>query len=219
MEHPFKKKDRFYQKEIPSFEDAFGRKVYAAEYMVVLQPHEDLYNKIMKLKHEFAEKYDNTMAAALKPHISIVRFLQYEMKEHQVHNRLKMLAMALPAFKVDLDSFGSFPSHTIYINLETQEPVKAITKKLRTAQSLMTINKENKPHFLNEPHIAIARKLLPWQYEKGWLEYSNRHFHGSFIADKLLFMKRAHGTKAWQIIDRLGMMNLPVETKQGDLFG
>jgi 2'-5' RNA ligase len=219
MQHPLKKKDRFYEKEVPSFEDAFGRKVYAAEYMVVLAPHEDLYNKIMKLKQEFAATYENIMAAALKPHISIVRFLQYELKEQQLYNRLKLLTMALPAFKVDLDGFGSFPSHTIYIKVQTQEPIKAIAKKLKEGQSLMTINKENKAHFLNDPHIAIARKLLPWQYEKGWLEYDTRHFHGSFIADQLLFMKRSHGSKAWQIIERFKMMNLPVETKQGELFG
>lgn len=207
------------EQSLPEFTDAFGRKLSPAEYMVVLSPHEDLYNKIMKLKQEFATTYENTMATALKPHISIVRFTQYEMKEQQLRNRLKMLAMALPAFKLDLDGFGSFPSHTIYIKVQTQEPVKAIAKKLRAAQSLMTINKENKPHFLNEPHIAIARKLLPWQYEKGWLGYATRHFHGSFIAGQLLFLKRPHGSKAWQVIDRLEMMNLPVETKQGDLFG
>jgi 2'-5' RNA ligase len=219
MEHPFKKKDRFYKPEIPSFEDGYGKKVYAAEYMVVLQPHEDLYNKIMRMKQEFVDAYENKMAVALKPHIALVRFLQYQLKEPQIHNRIRMLAMSLPAFKVDLDGFGSYPSHTIYIKVQTQEPIKAIAKKLKEAQSLMTINKENKPHFLNEPHIAISRKLLPWQYEKGWLEYSNRHFHGSFIADQLLFMKRPHGSKAWQIIDRFTLLNLPVEAKQGDLFG
>ncbi|MCE3281585.1 MAG: hypothetical protein K0Q66_322 [Chitinophagaceae bacterium] len=219
MEHPFKKKDRYYEKERPSFEDAFGKQVYAAEYMMVLQPHEDLYNRIMKVKQEFAVTYENAMATALKPHIALVRFVQYEMKEAQLHNRLRLLAMSLPAFKIDLDDFGSYPSHTIYINVKTQEPIKAMARKLREAQSLMTVNKENKPLFLNEPHIAIARKLLPWQYEKGWLEFANRHFHGSFIADQLLFLKRPLGTKQWQVVDRLGLMNLPVETKQGDLFG
>jgi len=204
---------------LPDFSEAYGKQLMPAEYMVVLAPHEDLWNRIMHLKQEFATKYENTMAALLKPHISIVRFLQYEMKEYHLHNRLKMLAMALPAFKVDLDGFGSYPSHTIFIKVQTQEPVKAIGKKLREAQSLMRINKDNKPHFLQEPHIAIARKLLPWQYEQGWLEYSHRHFHGSFIAKELLFMKRSPGSKAWQVIDHLQMMNLPVETKQGDLFG
>jgi 2'-5' RNA ligase len=219
MEHPFKKKDRFYEKEIPFFEDGNGRKVYPAEYMLVVAPHEDLYHKIMSLKQEFAKTYDNTMATALKPHISIVRFLQYEMKEQPLQNKFRMLAMALPPFKLELEGFGSYPSHTIYIKVQTQEPVNAIAKKFREAQALMTINKENKPHFLTEPHIAIARKLLPWQYEKGWLEYAERHFRSGFIANQLLFMKRMHGSKSWQVVERLQMMNLPVETKQGDLFG
>jgi 2'-5' RNA ligase len=219
MEYPFENKDRYYVKERPSFEDAFGKPVYAAEYMVVLQPHEELYNRVMKIKQEFAATYENSMATALKPHIALVRLVQYEMKEAQLHNRIRLLAMSLPAFKIDLEDFGSYPSHTIYINVKTQEPVKAIAKKLREAQSLMTINKENKPHFLNEPHIAIARKLLPWQYEKAWLEFSNRHFHGSFIADQLLFLKRPFGARQWQVVDRFKLMNLPVETKQGDLFG
>ncbi len=204
---------------LPDFGDAFGKELKPAEYLVVLAPHEDLYNKIMKLKQEFAATYENTMTTALKLHIAIVRFSQYEMKEQQLQNRIKLLAMSLPAFKVDLEDFGSFPSHTIYIKVKTQEPIKAIAKKLKEAQTLMTINKDNKPHFMSEPHIAIARKLLPWQYEKGWLEYSNSHFKGSFIADQLLFLKRASGSKAYQVVDRFKLENLPVDVKQGDLFG
>lgn len=204
---------------LPDFGNVFGRQLMPAEYLIVLAPHEDLYNKIMKLKQEFTSSYENTMAAALKPHIAIVRFSQYEMKEQQLQSRIKLLAMALPAFKIDLEDFGSFPSHTIYIKVKTQEPVKAIARKLKEAQALMTINKDNKPHFMNEPHIAIARKLLPWQYEKGWLEYSNLHFKGSFIANELLFLKKPYGSKAYQVVDRYKMENLPVEVKQGDLFG
>lgn len=207
------------EQTLPDFGNAFGKKILPAEYMLVLAPHEDLYNKIMQIKQEFATAFDNKMAVALKPHISIVRFTQYEMKEQLVYNKLKLLTMELPSFKVDLDDFGSYPSHTIYIKVQTQEPIKAIAKKLKEAQSLMTINKDNKPHFINEPHIAIARKLLPWQFEKGWLEYAGRHFHGSFMANELIFMKRSNGSKAWQIIDRFKMMNLTVEIKQGDLFG
>lgn len=204
---------------MPDFSKAFEKQPMPAEYMIVLSPHEDLHQKIGKIKREFAERYENPMAAALKPHISILRFMQYEMKEQLLCNRLRTLALALPPFRLELDGFGGFPSHTIFIRVKTQEPVKAIGKKLRQAQSLMTINKDNKPHFLNEPHIAVARKLLPWQYEKGWQEFEQRHFTASFIAEELLFLKRAAGSKAWQVAERFRMMNLPVETKQGDLFG
>jgi len=53
---------------------------------------------------------------------------------------------------------------------------------------------------------------LPWQYEKGWLEYSNRSFTGRFIADGMLLLKRRAGDMAWQIAERFAFQNLPVAT-------
>jgi len=85
-------------------------------------------------------------------------------------------------------------------------------------QKLMKLDDDHKPHFIMEPHLTIARKLLPWQYEKGWLEYSNKHFTGRFIADAMLLLKRPVGEKAYQIAQRFEFQNLPVTTKQGNLF-
>jgi hypothetical protein len=31
----------------------------------------------------------------------------------------------------------------------------------------LKLNDDNKPYFITEPHLTIARKLQPWQYEKG----------------------------------------------------
>ena len=93
-----------------------------------------------------------------------------------------------------------------------------IVKELKASQKLMKLDDENKPHFLTEPNIGIARKLLPWQYEKGWLEYSHRHFTGRFIADAMLLLKRPAGELKYEIVKRFDFENLPVGTKQGDLF-
>ena len=69
-----------------------------------------------------------------------------------------------------------------------------------------------------EPYIAVARKLQPWQYEKGWLEYSHKSFTGRFIGDAMLLLKRPVGEMKYQIIRRFEFQNLPVTTKQGELF-
>lgn len=83
----------------------------------------------------------------------------------------------------------------------------------------MKLNAENKPHFLDDPHFNIATKLKPWQYEQGWVEYAHRQFTGRFIADGMLLLRRRSGEKSgFQIAKRLDFMNLPVVTKQGDLF-
>ena len=189
------------------------------EYLLVLSPHEELWKRIQKLKEEFADKYKTSVAKYTKPHITLVNFVTWDMMEERILQRLQMTAMGIAPFKVELRDFGSFPSHTIFINVVSKLPVQNLVKEIKAAQRLMKLNKENKPHFIDEPHLTICRKLKPWQYEQGWLEYSNRHFTGRFIADSMLLLKRPAGDKgAFQIAKRFEFQNLPVATKQGNLF-
>ena len=196
------------------------------EYLLILNPREDLVDKIMRVKKEFSEKYKTTVSLYSKPHITLVNFVQFEMTEERLINRLKIIASGYTPFKVDLKDYGSFPSHTIFISVESKQQVQNLGKELRPAQQLMTLNKDNKPHFINDPYLTVARKLLPWQYEKGWLDYSHRHFSGCFIADGMLLLKRpikfqSDGhvlTGKYQTVQQFEFMNLPVNSKQGELF-
>lgn len=195
-----------------------GYKIY--EYLLVLNPHEELRNRIIGVKNAFYEKYKAENARWGKPHITLVNFLQYEMMEERIVNRLNLIAMGYHPIKVELKDFGSFPSHTIYINITSKVPIQGLVKAIRTeAQRLMKFDDDNKPHFILEPHLTIARKLKPWQYEQGWLEYSHKHFTGRFIADGMLLLKRPVGEMKYEIAKRFEFQNLPVSTKQGQLFG
>lgn len=188
------------------------------EYLIVITPHDELWQRILKLKREFAENYKAPTAIWGKPHLTLVKFHQIEMMEERIVNRLKTISMGYHPFKVELKDFGSYPSHTIHINVTSKLPIQNLVKEIKSAQSLMKLDNDHKPHFLEEPHFAIARKLVPWQYEKAWLEYSQRQFTGKFISDAMLLLKRKEGDKGYQIIQRFEFMNLPVSTKQGDLF-
>ena len=189
------------------------------EYLLVLNPHEELRSKIMKVRQEFKDEYKVTTALGGKPNMILANFLQYEMMEERLLNRLKVVAMGFHPIKVELRDFGSFPSHTIYINIVSKVPVQTLVKEIRhETQRLMKLNNDNKPHFILEPHLTIARKLQPWQYEKGWLEYSNKNFTGRFIADGMLLLKRPLDEKKYQVVQRFEFQNLPVTTKQGELF-
>ena len=194
-----------------------GYRVY--EYLLVLNPHEELRNRITQVKNEFYDTYKASTSIGGKPHVALVNFLQYELMEERLVNRLKTIAMGYYPVKVELKDFGSFPSHTIYINVISKIPIQALVKEIRSqAQRLMKLNDDNKPHFIMEPHIPIARKLLPWQYEKGWLEYSNKHFTGRFIADGMLLLKRPIDEMRYQVVEKFQFQNLPVSTRQGQLF-
>ncbi|MBI2730471.1 MAG: 2'-5' RNA ligase family protein [Sphingobacteriales bacterium] len=195
-----------------------GYRIY--EYLLVLNPHEELRNKIMKVKQEFYETYKAPSAMDGKPHVTLVNFLQYEMMEERLINRLKTIGMGYHPIKVELKDYGCFPAHTIYINITSKVPIQNLVKEIcHESQRLMKLNDDNKPHFIMEPHLTIARRLQPWQYEKGWLEYSHRHFTGRFIADAMLLLKRPVGEKRYQIAARFEFENLPVNTVQGELFG
>lgn len=194
-----------------------GYSVY--EHLLVLQPHEELRNRLQNIKKEFAEKYKAPMPAAIKSHITLVKFAAYKMSEERLVNRIAHIALGLAPFKVELNGFGSFPSHSIYAAVTTRLPIKAVVNELKSAQQLLTLDKDHKPHFIEESHLIICRKLKPWQYEQGWLEYSHRHFSGRFIADGMLLLKRPAGEKGYQIVKRFEFQNLPVNTKQGSLFG
>lgn len=189
------------------------------EYLLVLNPHEDLRSRIMQVKEQFFETYKSDTARFGKPHLPLANFVQYQMKEERLINRLKIVAMGYHPFKVELKDFGSLPAHTIFINITSKIPIQNLVERIRTeGQQIMKLSNTDKPQFFMEPTISIARKLQPWQFEKASLEYRNKHFTGRFIADAMLLLKRPVGTLKYQIVQLFEFQNLPVTTVQGALF-
>ena len=188
------------------------------DYLLVITPNEDLRKRIIAVRKNFNEKFTPSMPLTGKPHFALVHFVTWNMMEDKLVNRFNHIAMGMTPFKIELKDFASFPTHTIYINVATKIPVQNLVRNLKTAQKLMKADPEHDPHFIAEPFIPVARKLLPWQYEKGWLEYSHTHFNAKIIADGMLLLKRPLGEKVYQVVQRFEFMNLPVTTKQGELF-
>ena len=192
----------------------------ANEYLLVLTPNEELVQKIRHIKEDCAGKYKLSYSRTMKPHITLVQYVQWEMMDEKIHHRLQTLSMGISPFKIEMKDYGSFPSHTVFINVLSKLPIQKMIRELKTVQQLMKLNREHKPHFMDEPFIPVCRNLKPWQYEQAWLEYSHRHFTGRFIADSMLLLKRSYSSKsAYQIAHRYEFLNLPVGTRQGTLFG
>ena len=174
--------------------------------------------EIAGLKKHLADTYDCPAAAFGKANITLARFQQYEMLEQRVINRLQLIATAYASFIVELHDFGSFPTHSIYINVTTKTQIVDLVKALRPMQHLLKIDKERKPHFITEPYITVARKLIPWQYEKGWLELSNTHFSGRFVADHLLLLRKRESETRYKLVRKFKLMNMKEHVSQGELF-
>src|SRR5215212_51643 len=159
------------------------------DYLLVISPNEDLRNRITTVRRTFNDKYSPAMPLSGKPHLALVHFVTWNIMEEKLVNRFQHISMGMTPFKIELKDFASFPSHTIYINVTTKIPVQNLVKDLKTVQKLMKADRDHDPHFIAEPFIPIARKLLPWQFEKGWLEYSHAHFSSKIVADGMLLLK------------------------------
>jgi len=197
-----------------------GYRVY--EYMLIINPNETLQERIRGIRSDFEAAFKTGRKMGGRPNIGLVQWMQYEMMEKRVVDKLKLVGMGFPPFKIELRGFGTYPSHSIFIRMVSVEPVKKLIREIREqTQSLMKLNKATRPHFFDEPNITIASKLVPWQFEKAWLEYSRKHFTGRFIADGMLLLKRLDKSAPWQIVQRFEFANLPVHhvpAEQGELF-
>ena len=167
------------------------------KYLLVLMVNTELSQRIETAKKEFYHLYKVPVTFNGKTNIPLINFLQKELMEEKICKSLKQIAMAYHPFKVELNGFGSLPSHTIYIKVQSQQTIKNFVKEIKTVQHLMKADKENKPYFIENCFITVARKLLPWQYEEGWLVYQNRDFTGRFMADSVFLLKQAISRKAF----------------------
>ena len=207
-----------YNELLEKVPDAYRNMLHMNEYMIVIAPHEELTEKIKKVKQAFAEKFNSKSTLLQRPHIMLVHFYSWKMLEEKITQKIKNIAMASAPFKIELKDFGSFPSHSIHINVTTKIPVQNLVKELKDIQKLMKADPSRDPYFVSEPYVAVARKLVPWQYEKAWQEYAHKQFTARFIADSFLLLKRPAGVKSWQIAARYSFENLPVSSRQGFLF-
>ena len=190
-----------------------------AEYILLLNPHEGLQDKILRIKRDILEKYDSGFLVRKKPVLQLARFFSYQMTEEKLLNHFKLAAMAMPSFKVKLKDYGSYPNHTLFVKAdESKVALQMLMTDIKSARRLIR-GPGQAPHFSNDFNIPLAIKLTPLQYQEMWKDYRHRQFTGHFIADSMLLLKRREGDKNYQIAARFEFQNLPVSVKQGELFG
>ena len=190
-----------------------------AEYLLLIQPRKDLSDSIVDIKKYFYDKYKSEKAIRGKPQITLVNFVQYTTFEDRIRQKLRTISLSRAQFQVHLQDYGSFPSHTIFINILSRPFIQSLVKTIQTeAQGLLKLSAGNRPHFILEPYLTIARKLKPWQYEQGWLEFSNRNLSGKFIANNMVLLRRDLEGGKYEQVERFEFQDIPAIAKQATLF-
>jgi hypothetical protein len=192
---------------------------HVSEYLLVIRPNESLSEEIVLLKEKFYRQFRIERPVNKTIQIALVNFFQYDISENKMVRELKSVTSRISPPLIELDGFGSLPTHTIYINIATKQTLKDLIKPVRThMQLLMKLNDENRPHFINELYFTVANKLMPWQYEKAWVEYGKKYFSGKFIATGLTLLMRDVETNVFKPLQYFQFGCAPVAESKALLF-
>jgi 2'-5' RNA ligase len=187
------------------------------EYRLTIPLPEVLREKITDIRNKLHEKYKVKSTFELQPGLTILKCYAFDKVEPRLIERMQQIAMEHNPFKVELENFAAYPSHTIYIDVPTKSPFNELTKSLKKMKWLMNIPQQE-PHFINEPHLIIAQRLKPMQFINLWLECEHSSFSGRFMADRMVLLKRNAQVLRYEVVREMEFMNLPLHVKQGELF-
>ena len=188
------------------------------EYRLVVPLSESLQDRVSTLRKSLHEKHHITSTFELKPSLTVLRCHAFERMEARLTERFQEVAMGHNPFKVELKGFAAYPSHTVYIDVPTRAPFHELVKSLKKAKWLMNIP-GHEPHFIPEPHLLVAQRLKPMQFIRMWMELETSQFNGKFLADSVLLLRRSEVSKRYEVVRRMEFMSLPLNVKQGELFG
>jgi 2'-5' RNA ligase len=187
------------------------------EYRLVIPLPEAMQEKINGVRTAMHERYKIKSGFDWQPCLTILKCHAFESIEPRLLERMQQIAMEHDPFKVELENFAAYPSHTLYIDVLTKSPFNELTKSLKKMKWLMNIP-QHEPHFINEPHLIIAQQLKPMQFISLWMECEHTPFSGRFIADAMLLLKRNSATQRYEVLRRMEFLSLPLNVKQGELF-
>ncbi|MFC4870636.1 2'-5' RNA ligase family protein [Negadavirga shengliensis] len=161
------------------------------EYLLIISPDQDVFEKLVNIKQHFKEAYQCRFAAHLKPHITLVRFFQLEEREPLIKEKFQNLSNGVSPIQIELDGFGQFPTHTVFADVKTQEPIKNIVDGIKSQfQELLRLGKKFTPHFSTKPHMTIARRMTEEQFRRAWEDWQDQPLHAAFLADEMVLLKK-----------------------------
>jgi 2'-5' RNA ligase len=172
------------------------------EYLLIISPDSSTLANIAVIKDIFKTKYECTHAANLIPHITLINFVQLEMNETRITNYLKNISKSINTFDVQLNGFGQFPTHTIYINVLTKEPIVTLVKKIKSSsKKFLQLTKVSKPIFITKPHLTVARAMKPTQFNTAWNDWKDERFVATFQAKEMLLLKQKIKGRKYEAVE------------------
>jgi 2'-5' RNA ligase len=161
------------------------------EYLLVVHPNEEIFNRLKAEKEIFSDEYNASIAKKTLPHITVANFLAKETMEETLIKWMHKIISNQQRFNVMINNFSGFPSSkTVYARIQNHEPFKQLATSLKTINAYINDNGFPNAKLINHPHLSIARSLQQNVYDKAIMDYSRKIFNASFTVNELILLKR-----------------------------
>lgn len=179
---------------------------YKSLFFIALIPPEPLRSLVQKLKARFSSSFSTKKALNSPPHITLIPpFRTDEAEITSIVNQIEEFVLNESTFEITLMGFGAFQPRVIYIDVEPNNNLESLQKRL--SSTLMVTNEPKQ----FKPHLTIAtRDLTPEKFRRAWNIYKNEPFNESFHATAVYLLK--HNGRSWDIYQEypFGRQDSPV---------
>jgi len=126
----------------------------------------------MDIKASFYDNYDCDNSKNRIPHLTVANYGNWIEKENEIFLIFENFAKYISAFTVRLDGFGSYRQDTIYVKVKNKAVIRGMTKNLKKiAFDKLKVHEMDAPYFSTDPHITIAMKMTPLQFNRAFPEW------------------------------------------------
>lgn len=175
------------------------------EYLLIVNPGGEVYNKIYKEKQAFYDQFLETGTFPARAWITVANFQARESMEETLLRWMRRICSNLQTFTVTLNNYSGFPPDTIYIRVQNESPFKKLAKELRVIDSYVSSCSCPAIKLAAKPHVNIAHSLSEEVYFRALIEYSHKSFHESFMVNELLLLRRKNKFDVCKTINVFGL--------------
>jgi hypothetical protein len=100
------------------------------EYLLVIRPDDEVYDKVIAEKQSFYDQYRQKVSVKTRPHIAVASFMAREEMEETLIRWIQRVSSQQKSFPVALNNYSGFPEHTIYLRLQDHQPFKQLATLL-----------------------------------------------------------------------------------------
>jgi len=173
---------------------------HLSEYLLVVQPATDVYDKILNEKKRFYDDYKVQEMVKINPQIVVAGFLAKEDMEETLGRWMQRICSHQRGFTLTLNNYSGFPPGNIYLRVQNEQPCKQLGVSLKELNHYISSCACPPMQFASKLHISVADNVPEDIYINALKKYAQKTFHESFTVNELQLLKRRNEYDTYKII-------------------